>query len=157
MFSENSEKVWKILINTDFSEEIYNKSNSDVEWLEHSHKGSKSTRKSKIIFRESLPTFIQTLLKREKLSYEQTQELDHLEKSFLWSIRVRGTGGKVKIHGSMVLKNVPNGCERNFIGEIEVKVPFIGRRIEKEIIKKLQQGQENLSLELERWLAQDRV
>ena len=41
---------------------------------------------------------------------------------------------------------------RVFAGEVRVKIPFIGSKIEKEILEKLKAGQENYAKLLNEWL-----
>ncbi len=136
--------VWSICIDQAFMIEAYDLAGADVTWLEHDIDGSKARVVCEVVYRNRLPMVAAKLLKRDHLTYELIQEVNTQTKTVNWRLRVRGSGSKATAIGTIQFEAHSEGCERVFNCVVTVDVPIIGKRIEKEAIRRLQSVQDDL-------------
>ena len=149
----SAEQVWALISDPDFSKESYDQANADYEILSENIQGQKRLIQARIRFRDPLPRIAKKLLRREHLSYIQSLELDPQLKKGSWTIKVEGAGNKVQANGYYQILPSGEHSFREFAGEVRVSIPFVGRRIEKEIAKKLEAGQKKSTEIIEKKLA----
>lgn len=137
----SAEQVWALISDPYFSKESYELANADYDILSESIQGQKRLIQARIRFRAPLPAIAKKLLGREHLSYIQNLELDPQQKKGSWTIKVEGAGSKVQANGHYQILPSGEHSFREFAGEVRVSIPFVGGKIEKEIAKKLEEGQ----------------
>ena len=140
----SKEAVWELIADPAFSKSSYELADASFDVLENNREGSKQTVKAEITFKQSLPAVAAKLLGTDKLVYDQTIELLHDKNHAKWTISVRGAGSKVKIHGKWGVEEQGTGSIRFFEGNVHVNLMFIGRKVEKEIAKKLELAQNSI-------------
>ena len=137
----SSDAVWQLISDPDFSKASYALANADFEVIDNTTEGNKQTLQATITFQTPLPTIAAKLLGKTHLVYDQTLQLLHDEKRAEWTISVQGAGSKVQIYGQWGVSENGEECIRFFEGNVNVKLAFIGGKVEKEIAKRLEQAQ----------------
>lgn len=137
----SKEAVWKLISDPEFSKASYALADATFNVLENTTEGNKQTLKAEITFKQTLPAVAAKLLGTDQLIYDQTLELFHDEQYSKWTIAVRGAGSKVQIYGKWGVEAHEDGSLRFFEGNVHVNIMFIGRKVEKEISKKLEMAQ----------------
>ena len=81
-----------------------------------------------------LPRAVAKLIGSKKLVYEQESRLDRSAGVLEWRVLPQVLADKVTAQGTMRIVPAAGGCERIVTGEISVRVPMLGGRIEKTIM-----------------------
>ena len=88
-----------------------------------------------------------------RLVYEQESELTP-ERELRWQVYPAVVPDKVTARGSMVAREVGSGVERVVDGEISVRIPLVGGRIERAIHQSVLDSYERAYEVSLRWLEQ---
>ena len=81
-----------------------------------------------------LPRAVAKLIGNSKLVYDQESRLDRGAGILEWRVIPQVLADKVTAQGTMRIVPAPGGCERIVTGEVSVRVPMLGGRIEKTIL-----------------------
>lgn len=78
----------------------------------------------------------------DTLSYEQISTIDKRAGTLSWKVIPPAMQDKVVAQGAMRVVATPTGCERIVEGEVTVKVPLFGGKIEKGVVEGITTGHE---------------
>lgn len=87
-----------------------------------------------------LPATVRTLLGSDTLSYDQTSVIDEANDRIRWSVVPPVQKDRVTAEGTVTLRDGPGGVVRVIDGEVSVRVPFVGGKIEAAIVKAIEDG-----------------
>ena len=89
----------------------------------------------------------------KKLVYEQENRLNTETHVLEWQVFPTVARDKITAKGTMTMRDVPNGVERLVEGDVKVRVPIIGRRIEKLVLNSVVTSYEHAAGITHKWLA----
>jgi len=103
---------------------------------------------------KTLPGPVAKLIGTDRITYEQENRCDMKTGILNWKVYPAFLADKVTAEGIFTVKPTATGCERIVDGKIEVRVPFVGGRIEDTIVRDVEAGYENAAKVTEKWLAE---
>lgn len=104
-----------------------------------------------------LPVAVAKVIGANKLIYTQTTRFDRAASRLSWEVQPNVMADKVTAKGLFEVRPTDEGCERSVAGEIEVRVPLIGRRVEKAIVEDVSRNYDEAAKASLRWLAARRT
>lgn len=116
-----------------FTIQLADTSGMDKSILEEREEGGFLHRRTHVVRREPLPRFVAKVLGMKKLTYVQVDRIDLGTCSSSWSVEIPSMGQRVSVSGSTVFTPSATGCQRVLRGAVTVKVPVVGRKIEKAV------------------------
>ena len=105
---------------------------------------------------KELPAAVAKVTGTKKLIYEQENRLDRSTNTLHWQVFPAVVQDKVSAKGKMVMRAIPSGVERVVDGDITVKIPIVGRKIEKLILGSVAQSYEHAAVITKQWLDSNR-
>lgn len=134
------EEYWASFDDPELSDKLASLSKMTSELIEERQEGNVTIRRARLQSGVELPTAASSVLGMTTLSYEQTTRIDPDRGVIDWEVippvmRDRFTG-----KGTYVVTPTDDGCERLLEGEISVRVPMFGKRIEKMVVDLLQKA-----------------
>jgi len=99
-----------------------------------------------------LPAPVRKVLGTDKLIYEQDNELDTDRGVLHWEVIPQVLSSKISARGTLQVVEEAGGVQRLVRGEIAVKVPVVGGRIEKAIVADVERSYDNAAEACRRWL-----
>jgi len=125
--------------------------------IEEEHKTETGKfRRYRVTQTKDLALAAQKMLRTKRISYTQIQTYDDKRLRIDWEVLPDNFVGKVRISGFLEVKAKGQGCERVVNGEINVAVPLIGRKIEKQVIAGLERSYARAAEVTEKWLSENR-
>ena len=89
-----------------------------------------------------------------RLAYEYIEEIDEATMSVKWRVKPERHADKVDASGTYRFVDGPGGCERILGGDVNVRVPLVGGRIESIVSDELKAGYDKAHTFAVRWLAE---
>ena len=135
-----SSTVWKTVTSQDFIQQANEYSGVTATIISEVQGTGKRTVVSKVDYVEPLPKPAAKALGKPNLSYTMEQVFHDERMKIDWTIQLPELGKKFSATGSMHIldKDKNSLSHRVDSGTIQVKIPFFGSKIEREIIKKLE-------------------
>jgi hypothetical protein len=103
---------------------------------------------------KTLPGPIRAIAGTDRIIYEQENRFDAKTGVLTWKVFPAILADKITAEGTFVVRAIPTGCERVVDGKIEVRVPFVGGKIESTIVNDVQAGYESAAKVTAAWLAE---
>jgi hypothetical protein len=100
-----------------------------------------------------LPAAVGSVLGASKLIYTQTTRFDRGKSQLTWDVQPNVMADKVTAQGVFTVRPTATGCERVVEGQIEVRVRFIGGRIESAIVDDVTRSYGKAAEVAQKWLA----
>lgn len=144
---------WQMFWDEDYAEMLSAAANVQRELLWDRTEGATRRWRMKFIPNQELPTMVAKAVGTKRLIYEQESLID-AEKVLHWEVFPAVVPDKVTARGTMVAREVPRGVERIVDGEITVRIPLIGGRIERAIHDSVLQSYERGYEASLKWLDQ---
>ena len=141
-------QLWSILSSEEFRQQVNEKNRITSRIVSESTEGEIKIVQSEIKYIDPLPKIEAKLLGSQHLSYILEQRITDNQLLSQWRILIPKLGKKIKAQGQFQLLAKNSNTQRSIHGEITVSVPLVGRKIEKNIVKKLEQSY-NSSADLE--------
>ena len=141
----NAEAVWTLSSDPQFTKDSYAKANATHELLHSEEKDGKIINRIRVTLNEGLPSSIKKVLRSPNISYEQIETIDHQSRTNDWVILLPALGSKVKASGRFTIVEHGTQSKRLIEGEILVRIPLIGGKIEKRIAQDLAKSQRAIS------------
>ncbi len=101
--------------------------------VEQRREGDILVRRWHITPTRELPAVAQKLIGAKNLDYFQTSRVDRANRRVDWQIEVPVVGSRAAIGGVLEVEAIPTGCRRTMRGEVIIRVPVLGKRIEASI------------------------
>ena len=124
----------------------------EVLWMRE--EGPMKVYRVKFIPNADLPAPIAKIAGTTKLVYEQENRLNTETNVMEWQVFPSVVKDKVTAKGTMTMRRVANGVERVVDGEVTVRVPLVGKKIEKAILGSVTSSYEQAAQITQKWLAE---
>ena len=151
-FNIEPNKLWNILSSDDFREQLNQKNRIKSKIISQTDEAGIRKVQSEIVYVDPLPKIEAKLLGTSHLSYTLEQRISDKKWLSQWRILIPKLGNKIKAQGQFQLIAEGSRSQRNILGEIAVSVPLIGRKIEKNIVSKLQSSYDNSAEFIASWI-----
>ena len=133
---------WQMFWDDDYDRMMQEATGNDRELLKDEQKGDERHWRMRFTPRQELPKMVAKATGAKKLIYEQTSRLD-ADRVLHWEVIPAIVPDKVTARGTMRAVPVQGGVDRIVDGEISVRIPLVGGRIEKAIHQSVLDGYEN--------------
>jgi hypothetical protein len=137
-FTHDAQTVWKTVTSLDFIHESNEYSGVMSTILSEDIISGKRKVVSRIDYRDPLPKAAAKVLGKTHLSYTMEQLIDDEKQHIHWNILLPELGRKFNAKGTFTISDTTPTSKRIINGNIQVRVPLFGAKIEREIIKKLE-------------------
>ena len=115
--------------------------------------GTKLKRVTGVSPDREIPAPIAKVIKMDRLEYDEELHYDTAAFKGTWKINVPGPiGSKFAAGGEFVFREVPGGVERELWGDVSVKVPLIGSKIEKLIMADVEKSYETAAAQTSQYI-----
>lgn len=111
------------------------------------------TTRTRVVAGGDMPGVVKKALGGNALTYEQISRYDIEGGTLSWEVVPAVMADKVTARGEVTVREVPGGTERISAGVIEVKVPFLGGKIEQIIHDAIAKGHDETTAELAKLIA----
>lgn len=135
-FDCTPDEFWTIFWDPSYDQALQTKGGNEVvrELLADREEGGKRYLRYRFTPKKTLPPPIAALAKTDRLIYEQENVFDRASGLLTWKVHPAIVPEKVTAEGTFRVVPKGAGCERVVEGLIEVRVMFIGGRIEEAIV-----------------------
>lgn len=144
--------VWGLVFSDDFSSALDQRTGVRREKVSEEFNAGKQHTSFRIVHSEKLPAVAAKAMGSETLVYFQDQVVDEATKTVHWRVRLPSLGSKVQASGTYRLELLGDRCQRVVSGDISVRIPLIGGKVEKEIVKKLSASYDDSAAFIRQWL-----
>lgn len=137
VFDCTPDEFWTLFWDPAYDAALQARNGNEVtrELLEEKDVGGKKHLRYRFTPKKTLPAPIAALAKTDRLIYEQENTFDRASGLLTWKVRPSVVPDKVTAEGTFrVTPRAAGGCERVVEGTIEVRVSFIGGKIEEAIV-----------------------
>lgn len=114
--------------------------------------GGHRVRRVHVVPEHTFPAPVAKLIGQDRFSYVLEERHDLARTRMDWKVVPDALADKVAVQGSWQLSPAPGGCERVVKIEIDVHIPIVGGKIEKQIGADLQASYEQAAQFAQRWL-----
>lgn len=129
------EIYWTYATQQEIDEESARLSDGQVELLSKTEENGVVTREQRFTMNRDLPTAMKKVLKTDSIGYELKVVYTRATSSAKWTITPLVIPDRVTGGGTVEVKPTANGCVRLIQGELNVKVPLIGKKMEERLIE----------------------
>ena len=137
VFDCTPDEFWNLFWNPAYDVALQTLNGNEVmrELLEERDVQGKKYLRYRFTPKKTLPAPIAALAKTDRLIYEQDNVFDRASGLLTWKVRPSVVPEKVTAEGTFrVTPRASGGCERVVDGKIEVRVSFVGGKIEEAIV-----------------------
>lgn len=122
---------WSIFFDADFEAEVATASKAEVTVLRDELHGDVRHRVIKVVAKTELPGPLRSILRNDGITYEQHMQVHEAKGYMDWQIIPASVADRATIQGRTTVTATATGCNRVVEGEVGVRVPLVGGRIEK--------------------------
>ena len=151
-FDCTPERYWEMYWHPEFDQMLNKRSTVTREVVDENDDGTVLYRRLRFTPDRELPRAASRILGSTKLVYEQDNYLDRARGVMTWEVLPSVLPGKVNAKGSFAVSAVPGGCELAVVGEVQVKLRFIGGMVEQTIVDSVKQSYEMMAEISREWL-----
>ena len=134
------EVLWDLFADVEFERRLEDTSGVHVEQTAAWTEGTLECRRLKCESKKELPSLVAKAIGSAHLSYDQVTRLDRAANRLEWEVIPAFLADKVTAKGTTVATATPTGSERRIEGDITVRLPVIGGRIEKVIVERVEES-----------------
>ena len=147
-------RAWKVIMSEEFARQSYAHSGTIREVLSEEERNGLIFMKLRIVVEKSLPPVAAKVLGATQLSWIQEQVIDNSKQIMQWKITIP-SAKKVQSSGIFRIENHPDGALRTVEGDVNVKIPIVGKKAEQHICKQLEESYEKSAQFTQNWLRQN--
>jgi len=115
--------------------------------------GTRLTRITTVSPDRVIPAPLAKVIKMDRLEYDEELHYDTAAYKGTWKINVPGPiGSKFSAGGEFVFREVAGGVERELWGDVSVKVPLVGSKIEKLIMADVEKSYETAAAQTSEYI-----
>jgi hypothetical protein len=151
VFPCSQEVFWQMFWDEDYDRMLKASAGVSRETLWDREEGPERRWRMRFTPHQELPTLVASAIGTNKLIYEQESRLD-ANRKLHWEVFPAVAGDKVSARGTMTATSTGTGVERRVEGEVTVRIPLIGGRIEKSIHQSVLESYEKAYEVSLRWL-----
>ena len=155
IFNCDMDTYWAMFWDPRYAEKIEQETGVRREVLWERHEGPVKVYRVRFTPDAELPSAVAKLTGSKKLIYEQENRLNTETHTMEWQVFPAVAKDKVEAKGTMVMRTVGDTVERTVDGDISVRVPIIGRRIEKAIMESVSSSYERAAEITRSWLSEN--
>lgn len=133
-FDCSPEQYWAIVRNHEVDEEMARASNGEYELLSETEEGDVLTRRQQIVMKRDLPKPMLKVLGTDNIGYVLETRVNHAHSRSEWTITPLVLPDRVTGAGTAVVTATTGGCRRIIEGDLTVRVPLLGRKMEERLV-----------------------
>ena len=143
--------AWTTIMSEEFFTKSYAKSGIERTLISSEERGGKIYTTVRVKVLEPMPKVAAKVLGTTQLVWTQQQVIDNATHIMHWNIQIPNAK-QVSAQGTFRL--VANGaqCSRIVDGDVQVKIPFVGKKAEEHVCAKLCKSYEDSALFTQEWL-----
>ena len=156
VFETEKTHVWSVIQQADFMQAMDAASGIQSTLISEELRDGKPFNVINVEFNEPLPDIAARLLGTTQLSWKQEQLWDADQFQMHWRILIPNLERKVQAAGCYQLMDAEStgSCIRQISGEIIVRIPLVGAKIERQIVRRLERSYEQAAAFTTQWLAE---
>ncbi len=132
------EKVWNSFFDDELETALAGKGGVTRELIsEENGPDGRITRRLRFTSKMTVPGPMKKALGSDHLTYDQISVLDPKTHTVHWHVEPPVMKDKIKAEGTLKLEPTKAGCDRHIQGDVSVKVPLIGKKIEGMVAKSI--------------------
>lgn len=139
-FDTDAAGLWELFNSDAFESRLEEVSGVRMRTLEVREEGDIEVRTIESVSKKELPGFMASALGAKHLTYTQTNRLDRKANRLQWKVVPMALADKVTAEGTTVVTEQDGRSVREIEGEITVRIPLIGGRIEKAILQEVERS-----------------
>lgn len=136
----DAQHAWDVFESDEYKQRLQETTNVTQEVLETRTEGDLEIRRIRTEPDRELPGMVASAIGSKKLSYVQENRFDKAKGRMEWNVELDGIGDRVTVKGVTTCVPDGDGCKRIIDGEITVRVPLVGRRIEKAVVAEFEKS-----------------
>ena len=129
--------LWEVFDSPEFDRRLEAESGVRREVVSESQDGDIGVRVLRCISKKELPGFMAKAMGSKHLEYTQTSRFDPKTNTLEWDVVPTVMADRVTAKGRTTVTSAGDGCERHVQGEIKVRLPLVGGRIEKKLMEEI--------------------
>ncbi len=139
-FDASPQEVWDLFNSDAFEARLEETSGVRMTTVEETIEGDLEERRIECESKKELPGFMAKLLGAKHLTYTQLTKLDRSKDTLWWQVIPMAMSDKVTAEGTTVVTAEGDRSRRVVSGEISVRIPLVGGRIEKVILQEVERS-----------------
>ena len=141
-FPAPPEAVWAVFDSEEYQAKLRAQSGLLKTVLEEREEGGIVHRRTKVEREKPLPKIFAKALGSDRLTYFQVDRFDAQTNTLEWRVEVPAMGERLSVGGVTRMEVIPTGSRRVLRGEVTVKIPVLGKRMEKAVAEDFQASAE---------------
>ena len=147
----SAQQAWSVVMSEAFAKQSYAHSGTVREVLSEETRGDLVFMKLKILVEKPLPSMAAKVVGSSQLSWIQEQIIDHARCEMKWKISIP-SAKKVQASGIFRIDSHGESSIRIVEGDVNVKIPVLGKKAEQHICKQLEESYEKSAQFTQEWL-----
>ena len=129
--------LWEVFDSPEFNELLDTESGVRREVVSITMEGDIEVKNLRCISKKDLPGFMAKAMGTKHLEYNQTSRFNAKTNVLEWTVIPTVLTGRVTAAGITTVTQQGSSCERHVDGEITVRLPLVGKRIEKKLMEEI--------------------
>jgi len=134
------ELLWDLFHDEEYERRLHQQTGVRTTVVKHVKEGETEQRIIEVVNDTELPRFVQKALGSRQLTYEQHSTLDRGSNTLSWTVLLPVMRDKVTVQGKTRVMTHGSGSRRTVDGEVSVRIPLVGGRVEKAIAERFQES-----------------
>ena len=131
--------AWEIFESEEYRQRLCQRTQIDQQVLEEREEAGVLHRRIRTEPDRELPGMVSSILGAAKLCYIQENQWHKADSRLDWTVKLEVMTDKVDVHGTTSITPIDDeACRRVVEGEIKVRVPLVGGRIEKAVVSEFE-------------------
>lgn len=136
-FDCDPETLWSVFNSDAFNERLDAQSGVRRDVVATRNEGGIEVTELRCVSKKELPGFMAKALGSKSLEYMQTSRFDPKTNRLEWSVDPTVLSDRVTAKGTTVVTPQGDGCLRQIEGEITVRLPLVGKKIEQKLMEEI--------------------
>ena len=143
--------AWSVIMSEEFFSKSYARSGIERTLLSSEERDGKLYTVIRVKVLEPMPKMAAKVLGTAQLQWTQQQVIDHATHTMHWKINIPNAK-QVSAQGTFRLMSNGSLCTRIVDGDVQVKIPIVGRKAEEHVCAKLRKSYEESARFTQEWL-----
>ena len=133
-FEADAATVYSILQDPEYEVRLKERTGVDRQFISEEVDGEERTVRRQIVTQREVPKPMRKAAGMDRVQYEQISVYNDAERVLKWRVVLPGgLGNRATIQGTTTLVDTDGGCERAMVGEISIRIPLVGGKMEKKL------------------------
>lgn len=137
-FRCSPDEMWELYHSDEFERRLQQATEVRREVLEERSEDGIEYKKLRCVSQRELPKPMKMALGIEQFEYEQEQRLDRNTHTLEWEVQTPFMTDRVSAAGTTRVEETERGCRRTVEGDIEVRLPLVGSKMERKLSDRFQ-------------------